>query len=155
MLDSVYHGVLRFITNCGFLTHHCTLYSIVNWTALSTRWLGHWYIFIYKSILRKTPDYLSSLLILKDGTLNLRSLDFVQFVIPKVRTELGKKSFRFSAPFAQYKKQYETINSMRQYKRKQYIHSVAGYYCTDLLHSVVYFIYFFVFVFCFLSNTDI
>ena len=48
MLDSVYRGVLRFITNCGFLTHHCTLYSIVNWSALSTRWHAHWYLMTFK-----------------------------------------------------------------------------------------------------------
>lgn len=29
-LDSVYHGALRFISNCGFLTHHCSLYSILS-----------------------------------------------------------------------------------------------------------------------------
>ena len=100
MLDSVYHGALRFITNCGFLTHHCTLYSKVSWTSLSARRLGHWYVFIYKAIIGKIPDYLSSLLILKDGLHNLRSMSFIQFVIPRVRTELGKKAFRFSAPSA-------------------------------------------------------
>ncbi len=26
MLDSAYRGALRFITDCGFLTHNCTLF---------------------------------------------------------------------------------------------------------------------------------
>lgn len=98
-LDSVYHGALRFINNSGFLTHHCILYSKVNWTALSTRWLAHWYIFFYKAILGLFLDCLSCLLILKDGLRSLRSSDIVQYVVPKVRTELGKKAFRISAPF--------------------------------------------------------
>lgn len=45
-LDSVYHGALRFISYCGFLTHHCSLYSKVNWTTLSVHRVGHWYVFI-------------------------------------------------------------------------------------------------------------
>ncbi len=49
--DSVYHGALRFITNCGFLTQHCISYSKVRWTSLSTHQLAHLYVFIYKAIL--------------------------------------------------------------------------------------------------------
>lgn len=30
--------------------------------------------------------------------LSLRSQDFLHFTVPKVRTEIGKKAFRFSAP---------------------------------------------------------
>ena len=40
MLDSVYHGALRFITNCGALTHHCVLYSKVNWPSSYVRTIG-------------------------------------------------------------------------------------------------------------------
>ena len=98
MLDSVYHGALRFITNCGALTHHCVLYAKVNWPSLYAHRLGHWYVLIYKAILGLTPSYLSSLLVMKDGAYNLRSQDFVHFTVPKVRTEMGKKAFRFAAP---------------------------------------------------------
>ncbi len=79
MLEIVYHGILRFITKCVFLIHHCALYSKVSWTSLSTRWLAHWYIFIYKAILGKFPVYLSSPLTLKDGIHNLRYSDIVRF----------------------------------------------------------------------------
>ena len=100
MLDSVYHGELRFITKCGPLTHHCELYAKVSWTSLSARRLSHWYVFIYKIILGIGPSYLSCLLTRKNGSHNLRSLDTLQFVVPRVRSELGKKAFRFSAPDA-------------------------------------------------------
>lgn len=99
-LDSVYHGALRFITNCGPLTHHCVLYSMVNWTSLRAQRLCHWYVFIYKTILGLIPSYLSCFLTKTQGSHNLRSMDVLQFVVPKVRTELGKKAFRFSAPDA-------------------------------------------------------
>lgn len=34
-LDTVYHSVLRFVTNCSALTHCCVLYASVGWPALS------------------------------------------------------------------------------------------------------------------------
>ena len=64
-------------------------------------------MFIYKAILGKIPGYLSSFLVLKDGVHNLRSLNFVQFVVPRVWTEMGKKAFRFSAPFGRNNLQTE------------------------------------------------
>lgn len=71
LLDSVYHGALRFITNCGPLIHHCVLYSKGNWTSLRARRLSHWYV---------SPR--------KHGCYNLRSTDVLQFVVPKLQTEL-------------------------------------------------------------------
>jgi len=51
LLDAAYHGSLRFITGCKTLTHHCTLYSLTDWSSLSMRRTTHWYLFIYKSII--------------------------------------------------------------------------------------------------------
>ncbi|KAJ8287209.1 hypothetical protein GJAV_G00048920 [Gymnothorax javanicus] len=34
LLDAAYRGTLRFITGCKPLTHHCVLYSLVNWSSL-------------------------------------------------------------------------------------------------------------------------
>lgn len=61
LLDTVYHGALRFITNFRALTHQCSLYDRVGWSALSTRRLNHWYIFIYKAILGLLPPYHQSI----------------------------------------------------------------------------------------------
>ena len=55
MMDVVYHGALRFITGCDYLSHHCTLYSLVSWSSLSTHRLMHWYNLTYKSILGLLP----------------------------------------------------------------------------------------------------
>lgn len=60
LLDTVYHGALRFITNFRALTHHCSLYERVGWSALSTCRLNHWHILIYKAILGLLPPYLQT-----------------------------------------------------------------------------------------------
>lgn len=100
-LDTVYHASLRFITNCKVLTHHCDLYSRVGWPALATRRLCHWYIFIYKAILRLLPSYLCVFIIPRSvGQYSLRSQDFLTLSVPHARTELGKRAFAFSAPTA-------------------------------------------------------
>ena len=106
LLDAAYHGALRFITDCKPLTHHCTLYSLVNWSSLSTRRLLHWYHFIYKSILGLLPTYLSSFMSRKHFSHSLRSQDCITFTVPSVRTELGKTAFSYSAP--------STWNSLQQ-----------------------------------------
>lgn len=49
-------------------------------------------------ILGIIPFYLSCLSTRKNGSHNLTAMDALQFVVPKVRTELGKKAYRFSAP---------------------------------------------------------
>ena len=98
LLDAAYHGSLRFITGCKPLTHHCTLYSLTDWSSLSMRRTTHWYLFIYKSIIGLLPSYLSTYLTRKQSDHSLRSLDYITFAIPSVRTELGKKAFCYAAP---------------------------------------------------------
>ena len=98
MLDAVYHGALRFITDSANSTHHCCLYSLVNWPSLHMRRLLHWYLFIYKTILHLVPPYLSCYFTQRANHRSLRSQDFVSFSVPAVRTELGKKAFSFSGP---------------------------------------------------------
>ena len=97
LLDAVYHGALRFITGARPLTHHCTLYSLTGWSSLSSRRTTHWYIFIYKAILGLLPSYLSTYMTQRTSVHSLRSQDFITFVVPPVRTELGKKAFSYSA----------------------------------------------------------
>lgn len=101
MLDTVYHGALRFITNSKSLTHHCNLYQKVGWPSLSFRRLTHWYSFIYKAILYKLPLYLCTLLTQQiSSRYNLRSQDqnLILLTLPKVRTEFGRNAFSYAAP---------------------------------------------------------
>lgn len=99
LFDSVYHAALRFITNCKPRTHHCELYTRVGWPALENRRLSHWYMFIYKGILRLLPSYLCEYIQPKGaGLYSLRSQDSLLLSVPSVRTEAGKVAFHFSAP---------------------------------------------------------
>lgn len=97
-LDSVYHCALRFITGCGYGVHHCRLYAAANRPSLSARRLSHWLLFVYKTVLGLLPDYLSTYLIRSNKSHGLRSQDFIMMSVPRVRTELGKKAFKYAAP---------------------------------------------------------
>ena len=100
-LETVYHGALRFIKHFRSLTHHCSLYARVGWSALSTRRLNHWHIFVYKAILGLLPSYLGKYLSQKStGSQNLRSQDFFLLTVPRVRTVLGSRAFSYAAPSA-------------------------------------------------------
>lgn len=100
-LDTVYHGALRFVTNYKSQTHHCTLYMRVGWPSLTLRRLSHWYLFIYKAILRQLPSYLCTFIALQyNNNYRLRSQNSVLLTVPKTRTEFGKKAFQLSAPLA-------------------------------------------------------
>ena len=69
--------------------------------SLSTHRLRHLHILIYEAILGFLPSYLLSYINRSNaGTYNLQSQDLLLLSVPKVRTELGKKVFRFAAPSA-------------------------------------------------------
>lgn len=68
----------------------CALYSEVKRSVVRARRLDQWYVL--KAILGKLPFYLSSLLNSNCGNRSLLSLDALWFVVPKVRTELGKET---------------------------------------------------------------
>ncbi len=98
-LDAVYHGALRFISDCKPSTHHCILYNRVGWPSLLTRRKMHWYLIIYKAILGMLPSYLCCLI--KQKAVEkyfLLSQNYYTLSVPFVRSELGKKAFMFAAP---------------------------------------------------------
>ena len=55
--DVLYHSAIRFATNAPYRTHHCTLYSSVNWSSLYTRRKTHtgWGLFIKPSQVSLPP----------------------------------------------------------------------------------------------------
>lgn len=73
-----------------FSYFHCALYSEVERSVVRARRLDQWYVL--RAILGKLPFYLSSLLNSNCGNRSLLSLDALWFVVPKVRTELGKET---------------------------------------------------------------
>jgi hypothetical protein len=96
-LDVVYHTAIRFVTNAPYNTHHCNLYSLIGWSSLQTRRKKHWYYFIYKCLLCKTPTYLRSLISRATPFMNLRSSRYITLIATKARTSFGRLSFQFSA----------------------------------------------------------
>ncbi len=98
-LDAVYHGALRFISDCKTSTYHCILYNRVGWSSLLIRRKMHWYLIIYKAILGMLPSYLCCLI--KQKIVEkyfLRSQNCYTLSVPFVRSELGKKAFMYAAP---------------------------------------------------------
>lgn len=61
-LDVLYHSVIWLGTNAPHKTHHCTLYSSLNWPLLYTCRKIHWFMLIYKTFLGLSPPYLQQLL---------------------------------------------------------------------------------------------
>ncbi len=96
-LEAVYHGALRFITDCKFSTHHCILYNRVAWSLLAVRRQMHWYLLIYKAILFFLPSYLCCLIHQKVVNYSLRSQSFYNLYVPSARTNLGKTAFEYAA----------------------------------------------------------
>uniref|UniRef100_A0A3B5BCC6 Reverse transcriptase domain-containing protein n=1 Tax=Stegastes partitus TaxID=144197 RepID=A0A3B5BCC6_9TELE len=89
-LDTIYHTAIHFVTDAPFTTHHCTLYSLVNWPSLHSRRQTHWYLFIYKTIIGLTPAYLRSLLITRHISRSLRNSNLIHLLIPKACTVFGR-----------------------------------------------------------------
>lgn len=88
------------ISLCGFsgiCWPSVQIYECELWISRNTR--ISWYIFIYKAILGLLPSYLLTYISVNNiGTYNLRSQDFFLLSVTKVRTELGKNAFKYSAP---------------------------------------------------------
>ena len=96
-LDVIYHSAIRFVTGAPYDTHHCDLYSLVQWPSLHTRRQIHWLSYIYKSMIGKTPPYLSSLLNIATKARISRSSKFISLELPPARIAFGRLSFQYSA----------------------------------------------------------
>ena len=82
-LDVLYHSAIRFVTNAPYRTHHCTLYSSVNWSSLYTRRKTQWLMLTYKTLLVLTPPHLSYLLQPSSSTNNTCSASHILLKVPK------------------------------------------------------------------------
>lgn len=100
-LLNVSSGTVCVLTSWG-LSETVELHLIsVFYTKLQRPFLyvRHWYVFICKVIFEMFQFYLSFILILKNGAYSLSSRDvYSNFTLPKVKTEMGRRAFRFSAP---------------------------------------------------------
>lgn len=121
-LDAVYHSALRFVTGAPSRTHHCDLYSKVQWPSLYLRRKLHMLLFIAKALLGKLPYYICNLLTfctLSYGTRSSHKL-LLQSCTP--RTELGKTGFSFYAPYLWNELQkilcMDSLPSLETFKRE-------------------------------------
>lgn len=72
----------------------------VGWASLSTCRLNHQPILVYKAICL-FPSYLLIFISQRSsGSYCFHPQDVLSLSIPRVTTKLGKKAFRFAAPFA-------------------------------------------------------
>ncbi len=62
-LDVIYHAAIRFVTGASFKTHHCHLYSLLNWSSLNSRRQINWFLLFIKLILGKLHHIYSHFLI--------------------------------------------------------------------------------------------
>ena len=74
--------------------------STLYWPSLSARRLSHWLGFIYKSLLGLVPSYICTYMCQRESLYGLRSQDFIQMLVPTVRTKLGKTAIKYAAPTA-------------------------------------------------------
>jgi hypothetical protein len=96
-LYAVYHSAICFVTKAPYTTHHCDLYTLVGWPSLHTCRQTHWLQVIYKTLLRKVPNYLSSLVTIAVPTRSMHSSKYISLVTPKANSSFGRLSFQFSA----------------------------------------------------------
>ena len=96
-LDAVYHSAIRFVTKAPCTTHHCDLYTLVDWPTLQTHLQTHWLHVIYKNLQGKVSPNLSSLVTIAAPTCSMHSSRYISRVTPKTNSSIGRLSFQFSA----------------------------------------------------------
>ena len=94
-LNSVYNQLCRFVLDCPYMTHHCTLYETLNLPSPTSRRHQHWLQFIFKCIYFNYPQYLKQLLVPYTSSHQLRHCSQIYFSTP---TSSGKKAFISKAP---------------------------------------------------------
>ena len=98
-LNTIYHSALRFITGAGFRTHHCELYTSLEWSSLAQRRKQHSILFTYKALIGKLPFYLTNLLDVNTSIYGTRSQDLLLLKVPKTITKLGDTDFKVYGPY--------------------------------------------------------
>jgi len=96
-LKTAYNRLCRFVLGCPFLTHHCTMYSALNWPSLNTRRQIHWLQLIFKIIHFNYPSYLKRYFVLNTSNYNLRHSVQLYFFVPRAKKTVGKRAFMFKA----------------------------------------------------------
>ena len=91
----LYHSAIRFATNAPYRTHHCDLYTLINWPPLEIRHNIHWLMLVFKTLLGLTPPYLTQLLHLHPRPIhNTRSAPLILLNAPRAHSSHCHSSFQ-------------------------------------------------------------
>ena len=80
-LDVLHHSGIHFASGAPFSNHHYDLHKLKGWPSLHIRWHHRWLLLVYKTLLGKTPQYLSNLMHLSHNNYHLRSSDFYYYSV--------------------------------------------------------------------------
>lgn len=98
-LNVLYNSLCRFILRCPFRTRHCLMSQQLQCLTPSSRRQLRWLMFIFKCIHLHCPDYLNQYFSPFTSSHSLRHTTQTFFVVPRIKKEIGKFSFRYKAPF--------------------------------------------------------
>ena len=97
-LDTAYNKICRFILDCPFTTHHCSMYDSLSWPSLEIRRQLHWFQLLHKCIHPDYPIYLKQHLVQYSSHYKIRHCAQFYFTISPTSKAIGKRAFKFRAP---------------------------------------------------------
>ena len=116
-LNVLYHSAIRF---APYRTHHCDLYTLINWSPLEIRHNIHWLMLVFKTLLGLTPPYLTQLLHLHPPPIhNTRSAPLILLNAPRAHSSLGHASFQVAAA--------DSLNQLQKSLQLQILISVNSF----------------------------
>ncbi len=134
LLNPIYHCALCFIRNAKSHTHHCSLYQLVGWSSLHSRRNSHLMSFIYKTLLFKLPEYLTSLLSFKSNNCVTRSSNYLTLDIHHICISYGKTGLSHYAPFKW--NELQTALSLQAFIPLREFKALLSDFCHDLCNCL-------------------
>ena len=130
-LDVLFNSLCRFVLRCPYNTHHCQMYSSLNWLQPKSRRQLHWFLFIYKCIHFRCPAYLKQYLTQTTSSYPLRHLQHPYFNVPRISNTTGRQSFCYKAPsdWNNLPLHLRSIPSYRSFRTSLYSHLDSTCHC--------------------------
>ena len=124
-LNTLHNSLCRFVLRCPYRTHHCSLYSTLDWLQPKARRQFHWFQLLFKCVHLNSPPYLKQSLVPYTSPYPLRNTQHPYFTIPRrTFTESGRRSFHYKAPsdWNNLPPSLRSVTSPRHFKRSLYSH---------------------------------
>ena len=97
-LQRVQNFAARIVTKSPRLTPSLPLLKELHWLPISFRIQFKVLLFVYKSINKLAPPYLSNLFQISKSNYNLRSQTKITLIVPRTNTSIGDRSLSVSGP---------------------------------------------------------